>query len=400
MTRIFRPVLYLASICLLPAAAQAQLLGPFTVHVGAGLEHDSNVLRTPSDQERSDQVGSLSIGLKGDKQYGLQRFRLEAEATRYRYQNLSELNYSTVNYAAAWDFQVTPRFQGVLSANRTQYRDVSRFTDVTGIERAGGTGGRSDRAEVLEGRYLIDGPWRVLGGVLHNSSTSRDARRDINTPYDASPSVRSARVGVAYEFASGTEFTARVRRGNGEYTDLPQSSGGSIDFRETETDFGVKWPVTAKTTVNGRIAYFQRNHSGNSALDFSGPVGEGSVSYEVTAKTRLTGGVSTALDSYQLGAPGHIRSTRVYVRPVYKPTVKTEVSLHYVHETRDFSGAPAGSTEDGRRDTSQWITAGFGYQPLRNVELAATLRYERRNSNVPFGTYRDMTAGGTVSVGF
>ena len=400
MTRTFPPALYLASLCLLPAAAQAELLGPFTVHVGAGLEHDSNVLRTPSGQEISDQVGSMSVGVKGNKEYGLQRFRLDAEATRYRYQNLTDLNYSTVNYLAAWDWQVTPRFQGVLSATRTQYRDVSRFTDISGVERAAGTGGLTQRNEVLEGRYLIDGPWRVLGGFSHNSTTSQDARRDIGVPLDASPSVRSVRVGAAYEFASGSEFTARVRRGNGEYKDLPAALGGNIGFRETETEFGLKWPITAKTTLDGRVAYLQRTHSGNGALDFSGPVGEGNVTYLVTAKTRVLAGVSSELDSYQLGSPGHIRSTRVYVRPIYKPTEKTEVSLHYVHENREFSGAWAGSLDDGRRDTSQWVTAGFGYQALRNVSLAATLRYERRTSNVSFGNYRDVTAGGSVSVGF
>lgn len=400
MTPSFRPVLYLASMCLLPCAAHAQLLGPFTVRAGAGLEHDSNVLRAPSNQELSDQVGSLSLGLKGDKQYGLQRFRVNAEATRYRYQKHPELNYSTVNYSAAWDWQVTPRLQGVLSADRTQYRDVSRFTDITGIERAGGTGGRTERNEVFEGRYLIDGPWRVLGGVLHTSSTSREARRDIDIPWDASPSVRSVRVGAAYEFASGTEFTGRVRRGNGEYKDLPVALGGSIDFRETETEFGVKWPVTAKTAVDGRIAYLQRTHSANSALDFKGPVGEGNVTYEVTPKTRLVGGLSTELYSYQVGSPGHVRSTRLYVRPVYKPTVKTEVSLRYVYETRNWTGAPAGSLEDGRRDTSQWVVGAVGYQPLRNVDIAATVRYERRNSGVATANYRAVTAGGTVSVGF
>ncbi|MDB5946916.1 MAG: hypothetical protein JWQ33_1942, partial [Ramlibacter sp.] len=286
MSPSLRPVLYLASMCLLPGAADAQLLGPFTVRVGAGLDHDSNVLRGPSDQERSDQIGSVSLGLKGDKQYGLQRFRLNAEATRYRYQNLSELNYSTVNYAAAWDWQVTPRLQGILSANRTQYRDVSSFTDISGVTQAGATGARTDRNELLEARYLIDGPWRVLGGFSHSSSSSRDPRLDLNSPWDASPSIRSARIGAAYEFASGTEITARVRRGNGQYRDLAASLGGSVDFRENETDVAVKWPITAKTAVDARLAYLQRSHSVNSSLDFSGPVGDATVTYDATANTR------------------------------------------------------------------------------------------------------------------
>ncbi len=400
MKPTFRPVLCLASICLLPIAAQAQLLGPFTVRVGTSLEHDSNVLRAPSDQERADTIGTLSLGLKGDKQYGLQRFRVNVEATKYRYQHLSELDYSTVNYSAAWDFQITPRLQGVLSADRTQYRDVGRFVDLKGIEQAGGTGGRTDRTELLEARYLVDGPWRVLGGVVHTSTSMRDARRDFQNPWDASPTVRSVRVGVAYEYASGTEFTARVRRGNGDYRDPQAVSGGSVNFRENEAELMAKWPVTAKTRVDGRVAYLERLHSANSALNFSGPVGDAVVTYDITPKTSLVGGVASELYSYQLGAPGYIRSNRFYVKPIYKPTVQTQLSVRYVRETRSRHGAPLATVDNGQEDVSQWLLGTVNWNPRRNIDVSGTVGVERRNSSFAAAGYRNTTVGAAAAYSF
>lgn len=393
MRTSFRPVLCLFSLCMLPQLSSAQLLGPFTVRVGAGVEHDSNVLRT-RDNEQSDVVGTVTLGVKGDKQYGLQRFRLDAEATRYNYRDFSEASYSTVNYLAAWDFQVTPKLQGIVSAERRQYRDLSGIgaVDLTGGQRPIGAGGRTDRLELIEARYLIDGPWRVLGGASQSSSRSLEARRDFDRAWDASPEVRSVRIGAAYEFASGTEFAARLKRGDGEYRDFPAALG-SPDFRENEAEVTLRWQVTAKTGIDGRLAYVERNHSGAPGLNFDGPVGHGTISFEATPKSRIAVGVATELYSYQLDGTGHVRNYRFFARPVYKPTVQTEVSVTYTRERRNWRGTSLGSVDNGRRDTGDSLVAAFGWEPRRNIMVTSTLRYERRNSNVPLNQYRLVTAG-------
>ena len=391
----------LACVCLFSHSAQAQLLGPFTVHVGAGVEHDSNVLRTPESERRSDDVASVSIGIRGDKQYGLQRFRVNAEGTRHQYSRLSALDYSTVNYSLAWDWQVTPRFQGVLSADRRQYRDVSRYRDLSDdeSESPAGAGGRTDRTELFEARYLIDGPWRALGGVSRTSSRSRDPQRDLDAAWDASPSTTSVHAGAAHEFASGTLMALRLRRGEGEYREVP-TTVNSPDFRENEVSLDLKWPVTAKTALDARLAYLERNHSASPSLNFSGPVGYATVSWDVGAKTRLIAGVASDLYSYQATTPGYVRSNRIFLKPVWKPTAKTSVTLRYVRENRNWRGAPAGSLESGRNDVSQWAIATFEWEPRDNIMLSASARAERRNSDVPVYRYRTTTLGGSVRVNF
>lgn len=392
-----RQLLCVASLCLLPYAANAQLLGPFTVRVGAGIEHDSNVLRAPRDEERSDTAVYGLVGIKGDKRYGLQRFRVDAEATHYKYQDLSALNYSTVNYLAAWDWQVTPRLGGVLSAERRQYRDLTRFTNVGG-SGVPGTGQRTDRNELFEAKYMVDGPWRVLGGLQHTSSRSRESRPELGL-WDASPSVRSVRAGVAYEYASGTEIAARLRRGDGEYRDLPASLG-SADFRENEAELTMKWLVTGKTGIDARVAYLERTHSAAPQLDFDGPVGHATISWEATAKTRVAVGVATDLYSYQLDGAGHVRSNRMFVRPTWKPTVQTEVSLTYIREHRNWRGVALSSVDNGRRDTSNAAVAAVGWEPRRNLNLTGTVRFEDRDSNVSGNRYRVTTVGAAAVYAF
>ena len=108
-----RPLISLASLCLFPAVLRAEPPNLLQFRASAGVEHDSNVLQAPAN-EQSDDIGVLSVGVKAERNYGLQHFRADAEVAAYRYRNLSNLNYSTVNYAAAWDWRFTQALHGVL----------------------------------------------------------------------------------------------------------------------------------------------------------------------------------------------------------------------------------------------------------------------------------------------
>ena len=78
----------------------------------AGVEHDSNVLRTTSNKI-SDTAWTAGVGLSFNKRYGLQNVRADIQADGWWYQNQSDLNFNTLNYLLAWDWSLTPRFHGV-----------------------------------------------------------------------------------------------------------------------------------------------------------------------------------------------------------------------------------------------------------------------------------------------
>ena len=249
-----RPLVCLVSACVFPAVLRAEPPDLVQFRVGAGVEHNTNVLRAPTG-EQSDDIGVLSVGAKIDRTYSLQRVRADVEASSYRYRNLSRLNYSTLNYLAAWDWKFTPALHGVLSAERRQFRDIS--DTVAGIQEIGR---RTERAERFEGIYDIDGAWRALAGVSRTSSSTT-----VPVSWDASPTVRSARVGGGYEYASGSSVFVRARRGDGEYKAL-LTPGAPADFRENEGDVQLKWILTGKTSLPAWAVWIGRMRELHSAI--------------------------------------------------------------------------------------------------------------------------------------
>jgi exopolysaccharide biosynthesis operon protein EpsL len=371
------PLIPVVALLMAPALSGAQpaTSDAFQVRAGLGIEHDSNVLRQPDAV--ADTVGTASLGLRFDKRYSLQRFRADIEASTYRYQDHSELDYSTLNYNAAWDWSFTPKLHGVISAERRQYRETSADV-VTSLNRVGR---RTERKEIAEGIYELGAAWRVLAGVSHASSKSTEP----NT-WDASPTVRSVYAGAGYELGSGASITARFRRGDGEYTD--PSAAGSGDFRENEADVLVKWPLTAKTSIEAALGHLDRSHSGTPQRDFSGLVGRATLNWEVTGKTRVMAGLAHDLTSTGQATGGRVEHNRVWIGPTWKPTAHTAVNLRYDHVTRSWRDVPGGSPDAGRRETTRAAMIGFDWEPRPSIMVSTYLRNERLKSNLSFAGYR------------
>jgi len=401
-TPLVQPVLSLAALCILPAAVSAQtattpseppaappaasvqpINPPLQFRALAGLDHDSNVFRTPD--QRSDEVGMVGLGVKLDKRYGLQRFIFDAEIDRYKYRELSGLDYTTFNYSGAWNWSFTPRIRGVARADRRQYRELPDT-----FEGFGQAGVRTDRTDLVEGLYELGGGWRALAGVTRSSSTSTNV-----LSYDASPKVVSANVGLGYEFLTGSSITGRLYRGEGEYKSFSDS-----DFDDTLADLAVKWQFTQRTSLDGRVGYLRRTHDRSPIRDFSGAVGDATFAWEITGKTRLLAGASRDLGSYYQTTGGYVETNRVYVAPVWKPTAQTALSWRVQHERRNFKDIALGSMDQGRRDVLNWAQVGFEWEPLRPVTLSTTLRNERRKSNVALFNYRATVVGIAAKVVF
>jgi exopolysaccharide biosynthesis operon protein EpsL len=381
-----RPLICLASLCLVPTALRAEPPNLFEFRAGAGVEHHTNVLLAPT-QEQSDNIGVLSVGIKVDREYSLQHFRADVEAATYRYSDLPHLDYSTLNYSAAWDWKVTPALHGVLSADRRQFRDITNVA--TGLNEVGR---RTERAELLEGIYDIDGAWRALAGVSRSSSTSTLAQ-----DFDANPTVRSARVGGGYEWASGSSLFARFRRGDGEYK-APVLPAASAEFHENEADLQLKWILTGKTSLDARLGHLRRKHSQAPALDFSGPVGSATVNWAATGKTKVAAGLVRELTSSGLDIGGHVRSTRLFVAPVWSATALTAVNARYDRIERNWRDVPAGAQDSGREDVIESASVGVDWTPRRIVTLSALVRRERVKSPVPGASYRNSVVGLAVKV--
>ena len=343
----------------------------YQFRVMGGVEHESNVLRVPSSAgTRSDTIVIAGVGFKADKRYGLQRFRADLEANTYRYNSHSDLNYSLFNYALAWDWSFTPRLHGVVSADRRQFREVT--TDPVTFSNV--IGRRTERAEVAEGIYELGAAWRLLAGATHTQVDSSEPNS-----WDASPSITSARVGVGYEFASGSSLYARYRRGDGKYNDpSPGASTGS--FRENESDLQLKLPLTAKTSVEARLGHLSRKHDVGPQRDFSGVVGSAAVELGCHRQDASHRRLHPRSERERAGHRRHVRSDRFYIGPVWKATAQIAVNLRYGRVARDWKRRAGRLARGGpQRDPA----GAVGRRRLGTAALADRLRLcPRREADV------------------
>jgi len=355
--------------------------------VGQSFQHDSNVFRLSDSANtaailgqsgRSDTVSITTLGVKLDKTYSLQRFELDLNADRFSYKNFSNLDFTAVNYAAAWRWSLTPALHGNVTADQRKYVDNS-----ADLQNLGQLNVRTDRSSLLDAEYEIDGAWRVLGGVFERETLNRQA-----FTFEGDSKVRGVEGGVRYVFPSGTSLAYRLKQGNGEYPGRVSNAQFASDFKDREHEFRLDWPITGKTTIASRISHFDRTHEGLAARDFSGFIGQVQATWEATGKTRVIAGLMRELDSYQTNTSSYYEGYQFFVAPTWKPTAKTSVQFRYQHGVRDYKGALPGFTSLNRRDTLNTSTLAFEWQPTRIFTVAASAMRDNRKSNEPGFDYK------------
>lgn len=364
----------------LAIGAHADELDTFQFRAGQSWQYDSNVFRLSDAADnqsvlgspsRSDHVAVTTVGAKIDKRYGLQRFEFDVSANRNIYNNFSRLDFTAVNYAAAWRWSITPSLYGNFTTDRRQYTD-----NTADVQTLGQLNRRTDSTTLLDAEYAIDGPWRVLAGVFQ--------RNTVNSQpfiFESDSRVRGVEVGARYVFASDTSLAYRLKQGRGEYPGRIFSPLFASNFKDREHEFRLNWPITGKTTIQSRLSYFDRIHDGLAARDFSGFVGQLDSTWQITGKTSVTGGLVRELGSYQINTASYYADNRVFIAPTWKPTEKTAVKLRYDYGRRTYGGPLPGSINTNRRDTSNLGSLAFEWDVIRALKLTTSVFTDRRTSN-------------------
>jgi exopolysaccharide biosynthesis operon protein EpsL len=391
----------LLALCALAAcAAQAQTLAQtppqslglvepvdasqtLELRVGQRFEYDSNVFRLSSSADtaallgtssRSDLYGVTTLGMKFDKRYSLQRLELDIYAQNYRYRDFSALDFTSLNYAAAWRWSLTPRLHGNLTADRREMLDNTvDFYSPTEVNR------RVEQAAVLDAEYEIGAALRLLGGVYE-----RRLDNSLAQTYEADATVKGGEVGMRHVWASGNSVAYKFKSGTGEYSGRLPAPQAPNDFSDREHEFSVNLSPEPGTSVQARLAHLKRSHDGFEVRDFSGFRGQLSGSWPLTGKTRLDAGVVRELGSYQTTTASYYEGERLYISPVWKPTEKTAVRLRLDQGVRRYKGELAGVPPIGRRDTSTLTSLSLEWEVIRPLKVAVTLQQDKRTSNAGF----------------
>ncbi|MFT3850640.1 MAG: outer membrane beta-barrel protein [Propionivibrio sp.] len=255
---------------------------------------------------------------------------------------------------------------------------------------------RTDEQYRFDALYELDGAWRLLGGI------ARSERRN-SEPFFAESDNRldTVEAGVRRDFLSGSWLALIARQGRGEYFNRPDLS--FVDqfddaFTQREEEIRAAWTLSAKSTLQGRLAYVERRHDHFPVRDYSGMVGNLSVVLRATDKLALTGNAGRELSAYQSAASSYASTDRLVLGASWRIAAKTTLRGQFEQAWRDFHGALADVPDSGRKDRLQNLRFALEWQPLRTLQVAAALEQERRDSNRSAYDFDDTTA--TVSAQF
>jgi exopolysaccharide biosynthesis operon protein EpsL len=387
-----------AGIAFSPVSAMADELDLLQFNAGLAWQHDSNVFRL-SDQAsapgvagssgRSDNILTSTAGLKLRKPYGLQRFEADVSLENTNYKRFSSLDFTAVNYAAAWRWSLTPAFYGNLTTDRREYVDNS-----ADVQSAGQLNRRTDRSTRFDAEYQLDGVWRLLGGAFQRTNSNSQS-----FTFEGDSKVIGAEAGVRYQFPYGTSLAYRFRNGKGEYTNRASAAAVSSDFTDREHEVQGEW-VGGRAKLGGRISHLERNYDSIPARDFSGVLSQIDVTYALTGKTSVFAGVVRELGSYQTNNASYYQGTRVFVAPTWKATDNIAVRARYDYGVRDYKGPLPGFVTSNRTDKTSLASLAVEWQPIRLLTLMAWLQRDQRTSNEFGADYKSNSVGISAKASF
>ena len=147
---------------------------------GISRQHDNNLFRETT-REQSDNIIATYAGIRVDKPYALQRFKLELTVTDYKYQNNGFLDFKAKDYKAAWLWSITPYLTGTLSADRKQqlndFKDFRNFItqNISNTEN-----------QHFEANLSPHGAWYLLGGFTRSNQINSQTLADYPHATDGS----------------------------------------------------------------------------------------------------------------------------------------------------------------------------------------------------------------------
>ncbi len=371
-----------------------------TLSAGTTYMFDSNVFRlsplidpvaflgTPT---KSDQIITTTATLNLNKTFSMQRFELTGSLVDNRYLNFSFLDFLGKNYTAAWNWYLTPYLHGRLSSSHSEA--LNNFGNLTGFINSTNRNLRTTDNFRFDGVFELSRAWHIVGGINHN--VIKNSRLTVQ---DFDNKISSVEGGIRYAFAKGSTLTYKVRAGEGEFVKRPQPIASALfdtRFNELEHEVRLVWPVTAKSSIEGRAGYLQREHAHFPQRDFNGFVGNFNLNWAITEKTRLMASWSHDLINFQTAADFQLNpllfqrwsssyavTDRFTVAPSWQITAKTQLRLRYDYVMRDFRGGVSLLPFEPRSDSQHSAHIALDWQPMNVLLITGMLQKDRRSSSL------------------
>jgi len=365
---------------------------PLTFVGGTSYAQDANLFKTPTAS--ADTITTTGLGLRVNKPYSLQVFQFNINKTYNRYSTFSYLNNAALDYRAAWQWSLTPRISGTMSRD---YREsLVPFQEISGSTSRNL---RTSEINAFSADAWVTGGWHLLGSI--NKSAQRSGQSVLASP-DTFSLARE--LGGRFLALSGNSITFTQRSTNGGYLNASAATPvlTANGFRREESEFRGNWRLTGKSTVSGRIAWFEHRQSASSQYDVAGLVGDVTYLWLPTATLQLSLKGQRTLTPTPDPVYTKVVNTVYSLSPTWTMSSKTALRLRLDSSRYAYGGA--GTTPlvgPARVDTLNTAELGMSWAALRSLTLDASLQWQQRHSNsiVPIG-FDDTVAKVSASVAF
>jgi exopolysaccharide biosynthesis operon protein EpsL len=375
---------------------------PFQLILNAAEAWDSNVFRVPSgapdpqaaqgNSGKSDRFTTLTYGARFDKSYAQQRFVVDLRNSNIRYDKFTSQNRDAQNARAQWDWHLSPRISGVLSADHAE--SAIEQEDIT-------LGRRLIKTTTDSQRFSLDaslsGGWHLLAGASHS-------KYENSQTFVATPSSRQTNweIGVRYGAASGSSITTLRRWTDGKYPGQGGNLGDFVNnkFAVRETELSAAWIASPRSTLNGRLTWTERSYAGPSALDFSGKNGELRYNWTPSGRLAIDASVQRNLMPFFQFGSSYRADTRYSFGPTWTVSDKVTLSLGANRLVNDYRGRVLDLPGPLRRDTTNSAQVSASWRAHEVLTLGASVVVSRRRSNFSAFDFDDIAGRLTASVAF
>lgn len=322
-----------------------------------------------------------TVGIKIDKPYALQRFKFDINRTDSSYNKNAFLDFAAVNYAAEWDWSLTPHLTGVLST--TKRSNLAGFADF----RATQQNIQENEYDVFRAEYAPSRTWAYIVGVSNASTTNSQvflAQTDS--------AVIGYDYGIKYNFSSGSSVSLLGHTRSVDLSNRPLNAVLLLDNGSSEQEYEVNlyWSVDGKSrlSLNGNVHSQDYDHF--SQRNYTVLQGDVSYDYQMSSKLALRTDLSRKAQRFETATSTYALRSALDVSAAYAYSDKLSFRLNGNVATRDFE-QPIQAIAAIRSDSERSFTAGVTWQPQKFARLGLNTTKSARSSNFLGFDYDDLT---------
>jgi hypothetical protein len=357
------------------ASAWAQDTPPIAVTAAYTQVREETYFESTSTNQ---QIGQAELGLLFHTIQGMQMLQLDARLVNYDYQVGNGQDHTEINYTAGWQWAVTPRVHGNLSASQHETPKPDTIDGQLNVpNRQTQTHYRADV------EYEIMGPLHVVAGVNQDKHTSQ-----YFTASNADSRSDSRDLGLRYDFSTGSWIKASLKSGDGRYLAANNNPSYPNDlsviedgYQQQEQDLRLHWSLSAANTLDLYLTNLERTHERQTTLDFSGQNYGASASWAVSARGTLVLAYAHALSVVLAPVPLLTEQDSLSWGWNWQTSSRTQVRVGQTLQQLDYRNPLSGGYGE-HKDSSHDSNLSLVWTPGTQWQISAALAHQAHGSNL------------------